>query len=53
MRKRFVNSCFAGSRTNAAAALLQGITLTDEQIEELEEIMEKSKKNGSKRTGRE
>ena len=51
--KRFVNSYFAGSRTNAVAALLQGITLTDEQIKELEGILEKSKGNGSKRTGKE
>jgi len=41
--RRFVNSYFSGSRTNAVAALLQGITLTDEQIKELEEILEKSK----------
>lgn len=51
--RRFVNSYFAGSRANAVAALLQGITLTDEQIKELEEILEKSKGNGSKRTGKE
>ena len=51
--RRFVNSYFEGSRTNAVAALLQGITLTDEQIKELEEILEKSKGNGSKRTGKE
>ena len=50
--KRFVNSYFAGSRTNAVAALLQGITLTDEQIKELEEILEKSKGTGSIRTGK-
>lgn len=41
--RRFVNSYFSGNRTNAVAALLQGITLTDEQIKELEEILEKSK----------
>lgn len=51
--KRFVNSYFAGNRTNAVAALLHGITLTDEQIKELEEILEKSKETGSKRTGKE
>lgn len=51
--KRFVNSYFAGNRTSAVAALLQGITLTDEQIKELEEILEKSKENGSKRTKKE
>ena len=51
--KRFVNSYFAGNRTNAVAALLHGVTLTDEQIKELEEILEKSKETGSKRTGKE
>lgn len=51
--RRFVNSYFSGSRTNAVAALLHGITLTDEQIKELEEILEKSKENGSDRTGKE
>ena len=51
--RRFVNSYFAGNRTNAVAALLQGITLTDEQIKELEEILEKSKETGSERTGKE
>lgn len=50
---RFVNSYFAGNRTNAVAALLHGVTLTDEQIKELEEILEKSKETGSKRTGKE
>ena len=35
----------AGSRTNAIVTLLQGVTLTDEQIKELEEILEKSKEN--------
>ena len=47
--RRFVDSYFAGSRTSAVAALLQGITLTDEQIKELEEILEKSKGNESER----
>ena len=51
--RRFVNSYFAGNRTNAVAALLQGITLTDGQIKELEEILEKSKKTGSERLGKE
>ncbi len=41
--RRFVNRYFSGSRTSAVAALLQGITLTDEQIKELEEILEKSR----------
>ena len=47
--RRFVNSYFAGSRTSAVAALLQGITLTDGQIQELEEILEKSKEQDQKR----
>ncbi len=51
--KRFVNSYFSGSRTSAVAALLQGITLTDEQIKELEAILEKSKENGSDKMGKE
>ena len=50
--RRFVNSYFAGSRTNAVAALLQGITLTDEQIKELEEILEKSKEQDQERDGK-
>lgn len=41
--RRFVNSYFSGSKTNAMAALVQSFDLTDEQIEELEEILEKSK----------
>ena len=47
--RRFVNSYFAGSRTSAVAALLQGVTLTDEQIKELEEILEKSKEQDQER----
>ena len=37
--RRFVNSYFAGSRTNAVAALLQNVRLTEEQYQELEEIL--------------
>lgn len=48
--RRFVNSYFSGSRTNAVATLLRGITLTDEQINELENILEKSKGNASERS---
>ncbi len=44
--RRFVDSYFSGSGTNAMAALLQSFDLTDEQIEELEEILEKSKGKG-------
>lgn len=41
--RKFVDSYFSGSGTNAMAALLQSFALTDEQIKELEEILEKSK----------
>ncbi len=45
--KRFVDSYFSGNTaaaaTNAMAALLQSFAMTDEQIRELEEILEKSK----------
>ena len=44
--RRFVDSYFSGSGTNAMAALLQSFDLTDEQIGELEEILEKSKGKG-------
>lgn len=41
--RKFVDSYFSGNGTNAMAALLQSFTLTDEQIKELEEILEKSR----------
>lgn len=41
--RRFVNSYFAGSRTNAVAALLQNVRLTEEQYQELEDILEQCK----------
>ena len=41
--RKFVDSYFSGSGTNAMVALLQSFALTDEQIKELEEILEKSK----------
>ena len=41
--RRFVNSYFAGSRTNAVAALLQNVRLTAEQYRELEDILEQCK----------
>lgn len=41
--RKFVESYFAGNQTNALAALLQSCSLTEEQIEELEEILEQSK----------
>ncbi len=34
---------FEGSRKNAMAALLQNAKLTEEQLQELEEILEKGK----------
>jgi BlaI family penicillinase repressor len=44
--RKFVDSFFKGSQTNAVAALLQSASLTEEQIKELEEILEKSKGKG-------
>lgn len=41
--RKFVDSYFSGNQTSAMAALLQSYTLTDEQIRELEEILEKSR----------
>ena len=41
--RRFVNSYFAGSRTNAVAALLHNARLTEEQYRELEDILEQCK----------
>jgi len=46
--RRFVNSYFAGNRTRAAATLLNGVDLTEEQIKELEEILKKSKEAAKK-----
>lgn len=39
--RKFVDSYFEGSRTNAMAALLQNTKLTEEQYRELEEILER------------
>ena len=39
--RKFIDSYFGGSRTNAMAALLQSAKLTEEQYRELEEILEK------------
>ncbi|MDE6432695.1 MAG: BlaI/MecI/CopY family transcriptional regulator [Lachnospiraceae bacterium] len=44
--RRFVDNYFSGSGTNAVTALLQSFVLTDEQINELEEILEHSKDRG-------
>ena len=46
--RKFVDSYFSGSGTNAVMALLQNYSLTDEQIKELEEILEKSKEHNGK-----
>ncbi len=51
--RRFVDSYFSGSGTNAMAALLQSFSLTDEQIEELEEILKKSRETGAKSSEKE
>lgn len=44
--RKFVYSYFAGSRKNAMAALLQSAELTQEQFQELEEILEQCKDKG-------
>lgn len=41
--QKFVDSYFEGSRKNAMAALLQSAKLTEEQFQELEEILEQCK----------
>lgn len=41
--ERFVDNYFSGNKINGVAALLQSFVLTDEQIKELEDILEKSK----------
>lgn len=46
--RRFVDSYFSGSGTSAMAALLQSFELTEGQIKELEEILEKSRERGTK-----
>ncbi len=51
--RRFVDSYFSGSGTSAMAALLQSFALTDEQIKELEEILEKSKERNAQSQGEE
>lgn len=45
--KKFIDSYFEGSRTNAMAALLQSAKLTEEQYQELEEILEQCKEKGN------
>ena len=46
--RKFVDSYFSGNGTNAMAALLQSFSLTEEQIQELEEILKKSRGQGGK-----
>lgn len=45
--RKFIDSYFEGSRTNAMAALLQSARLTDEQYQELEEILEQCKEKSN------
>ena len=45
--RKFIDSYFEGSRTNAMAALLQSAKLTDEQYQELEEILEQCKEKSN------
>lgn len=44
--KKFVDSYFKGNQTSAVATLIQSVSLTEEQIKELGEILEKSKGKG-------
>ncbi len=44
--RRSVDSYFSGNGTNAMTALLQSFPLTDEQINELGEILERSRERG-------
>ena len=46
--RKFVESYFSGRHTDALAALLQSFQLTEEQIQELEDILEQSKWNEEK-----
>lgn len=41
--RKFADSYFSRNQSSASASLIQNIALTDEQIEELEEILRKSK----------
>lgn len=43
--QKFADSYFSGNRTNAMAALVESFALTDEQITELEEMLEKNKEH--------
>lgn len=46
--RKFVSSYFSGKETDAFAALLQSVTLTEAQIQELEEILEQSREKGKR-----
>lgn len=46
--RKFVDSYFEGSRKNAMAALLRSTKLTEEQFQELEEILEQCKEQDPK-----
>lgn len=41
--QHFIESYFAGNGADAVATLMQTLTLTEEQIQEISEILEKSK----------
>lgn len=47
--RKFVDSYFEGSQKNAMAALLQSAKLTEEQLQELEEILEQCKDRDNKK----
>ena len=49
--KHFMDSYFSGNSTNAMIALIQSLSLTDEQIKELEDILEKSRKKDIDKEG--
>ena len=51
--RKFVDSYFSGNGTSAMAALLHSCALTDEQIEELEEILEKSRNRSTESADKE
>lgn len=45
--RKFVDSYFGGNRKNAMAALLQSAKLTEEQLRELEEMLDRCKERDS------
>ena len=47
--RKFINNYFEGSQKNAMAALLQDAKLTEEQFQELEELLEQCKEKESGR----